>query len=223
MPRLHFALLIAAALVFLPSSPSQAASAAGVVQELTGAASITRAGEKTGHPLKAGDAVAENDKIETAKGAHVKIKFADNTELLVAENGYLTIDKYIYDPANASNSKARFTILKTAFYYIGGLMEKSAKPDVAINLDLGTIGVRGTKIMRAMKNGECWIYLESGNISVSNKGGAVTLAPGQGTIMRATTQAPEKPHVWSKEELSWIKGAVFGTNPDNAAPPHYNR
>ncbi len=201
---------VAAALVFVQPSLSFAAQAVGSVEEVAGNVTITHAGEKTPGALKTGAAIDENDVIMTSTGAHVKVAFTDKTELVIADKGSFTIDRYIYDPAKPGGNKAKFSILGAAFYYVGGLMEKSAASNVSIDLDLGSIGIRGTKLMRAMKNGECWIYLEDGKITVSNKGGVVNLTPGEGTIMRAKTQAPQAPRVWTAKEIGWIKEAVFG-------------
>ena len=166
-----------------------------------GDVTITHDGDKTASALKNGAAIDENDVIMTTDHSRVKVEFADKTELVIANKGSFTINNYIYDPANPAKNKARFSILKAAFYYVGGLIDKGAKPDVEINLDLGTIGIRGTKLMRAMRNGECWIYLEEGKITVSNKGGAVTLASGEGTITvkGKKRSAPQAPHAWSDE------------------------
>lgn len=199
-------LFIAAFLFF--TTTAQAAEFAGYVREVSGDATIDRgAGAKELHK---GDDIAINDKIATAKGARVKIEFADGAELVLAQNGKLTIDQYVYDPKHPHDGKAEMTVLDSAFSFTGGWMDKGDKSDVKMNLNFGTIGVRGTKIMRAMNGKECWIYLQSGHIDVYNKGGKVSLNPGEGTIMSAKTKAPAAPHVWPKKEIAWISANVAG-------------
>lgn len=190
--------------------PAQAAAVVGNVEEIAGGATVTHAGEKTALPLKQGDSILENDAILTSEISRLKILFRDKTELVIAHKGSLVIDKYIFDENNPAASKAEYSVLGLAFYYVGGLIDKVASPDVKINLDLGSIGIRGTKIMRAMKNGQCWIYLEDGKITVSNKGGETTLNPGEGTIMTAKTEAPGKAAPWDATKTGWMKDEIFG-------------
>lgn len=190
------------------ATSAQAAEFAGYARDVTGTATIDRgAGAK---PLHKGDDIAINDQIVTGKDGRIRIEFADGGELVLAQNGKLKVDQYIYDPKKPTEGKAEMTVLDTAFAFTGGWLDKGQKSDVKMNLNFGTIGVRGTKILRAMNHGECWIYLQSGAIDVYNKGGKVTLKPGEGTIMSAKAKAPAAPHVWPKKEIDWIRGAVAG-------------
>lgn len=201
--------LILAAVLFL-TTPAQAAEFAGYVREVSGDVTIDRgAGAK---PLHKGDDIAINDKIMTAKGGRTKIEFADGAELVLAQKGSVKIDQYVYDPKKPHEGKAEMTVLDSAFSFTGGWMDKGGKSDVKMNLNFGTIGIRGTKIMRAMNmdGKECWIYLQSGNVDVYNKGGKVSLKPGEGTIMSGKTKAPAAPHIWPKKEIAWISANVAG-------------
>ncbi len=201
--------LILAAVLFL-ATPAQASEFAGYVREVSGDVTIDRgAGAK---PLHKGDDIAINDKIMTAKGGRTKIEFADGAELVLAQKGSVKIDQYVYDPKKPHEGKAEMTVLDSAFSFTGGWMDKGGKSDVKMNLNFGTIGIRGTKIMRAMNmdGKECWIYLQSGNVDVYNKGGKVSLKPGEGTIMSGKTKAPAAPHIWPKKEIAWISANVAG-------------
>lgn len=203
-------LFLAAVLFF--AAPAQAAEFAGYVREVSGDVTIDRGADAK--PLHKGDDIAINDKITTAKGGRAKIEFADGAELVLAQNGSVKIDQYVYDPKKPHEGKAEMTVLDSAFSFTGGWMDKGDKSDVKMNLNFGTIGVRGTKILRAMNmtatGKECWIYLQSGHIDVYNKGGRVSLKPGEGTIMSGKGKAPAAPHVWPKKEIEWITANVAG-------------
>jgi hypothetical protein len=192
------------------SSPALAANIVGTVSDLKGNVTVISAGSKQAKPLHSSDSITVNDTINTAANARVKIVFSDKTELIMEEKGRLTIDKFVYDPAHPQEGKGLFTILGGAFSYVSGLMDKGRKPDVTLQLETGALGIRGTRLMAAMKGHERWIYLKSGKISVYNAGGAVTLNPGEGTIMRSKQEAPAKPHIWKARELLWIKSQVTG-------------
>ncbi len=201
-------LLFAAALLLFSCHPALAAPPpAGKITEVSGSVVLSHPGENV-QSIKLNDVVNSGDVIRTADDGRVKISFIDGTEMVVAKKGFLAIDKYVFDPAKADEGKAKYRVIGAAFDFLGGKMDKGADSDVTIGLNFGSIGVRGTHIIRTMKNNECWIYLEKGKIDVFNKGGKVSLNPGEGTIMRAKTTAPDVPHIWTAKEISWIKGTV---------------
>ena len=183
-----------------------AAAAVGRVSEVEGTVTVAHGGSSAA--LKNGDGVSEGDVVEAAEKSRVRIDFDDKTELVVVGKGKLTIDSYVYDPKNSAGNKAGFSILGAAFSYLGGALDKGKDPKVNLNLDFGSIGIRGTKIYRAMNNGECWIYVERGKIDVSNRAGTVHLKSGQGTIMSAEDKAPANAHIWSDKDIAWLKAQV---------------
>ena len=203
------ALCAVVAVLFQPTSVL-AANIVGTVSDLKGSVTVISAGSKQAKPLHSGANIAVNDTISTGTNSHVKIEFSDKTEFIMEEDGKLTIDKFVYDPNRPQEGKGLFTILNAAFYYVSGLMDKGKDSDVTLQLETGAIGIRGTRLMGAVKGHERWIYLKSGKVSVYNAGGAVTLNPGEGTIMKDKQQAPAKPHIWKARELLWIKSQVTG-------------
>lgn len=194
---------LVAALAF--SAPVLAAPA-GHATEVEGTATLVHG--KASSALKKGDLVEEGDVIETVDKSRVKLVFEDQTELVIANKGKLTIDQYVYDPAHPASGKSHLGIAGLAFSYVGGLLDKVKNPDVKLDLDFGSIGIRGTKIYRSMNKGECWIYVERGNIDVSNKAGSVHLKEGEGTILKAQTEAPAAAHIWSAEDIAFLKSQV---------------
>jgi hypothetical protein len=201
---------LAFAVFMVLGSAAFAAAPVATVREISGTATILHMGEKEEHQIKKGEGVFEKDVITTSDSARLKILFADMTELVMASKGSLVINNYIYVPEDTKKNKGEFTILGAAFSYASGLLDKTSQPDVKIHLDLGSIGIRGTKLMRIMKKGECWIYLREGSIDVSNNGGAVTLLPGEGTIMKTRTEAPAKPEEWTIADRQLMEREIFG-------------
>ena len=139
----------------------------------------------------------------------VQIDFIDKTNITMnGMDASLTIDEYVFDPSNLDAGTAKFSVLKGSFEFVGGLLDKGAGENVQIDLDFGSIGVRGTKLYRSMKDGECWILLEDGDIRVFNDGGEVFMKPGDGTRMGAKTKAPTPAKPWSQKNVEWIRGAT---------------
>lgn len=203
-------LFLSALIIVLQAGPVQAANAIGTIVDISGSAMVTHAGEKESHALKRKDAIALKDTIETTKGSRVKILFIDDTQFTLAEKTRLVIDEYVFDPENSAGNKESYSILAGAFQYVSGLVARKKDPVADINTSYGTIGIRGTRLMSAMKGSQRWIFLKDGNITVASKGGMVKLNPGEGTIMRNRETAPDKPHKWKPKEIAWIRAKTFG-------------
>lgn len=187
----------------------------GSLKELTGTVHVTHkaANQTTPQDMKLGDPVFEHDIVETDDGARAVFHFADDAELVVTGKGKLVVDKYIYDAAKKDGNGAVFSILGSAFSYVGGLLEKDKsgllgvgeKPVVKLNMNYGNIGIRGTKVWGALRNGLDWVYLQEGAANVDNKGGSVALNPGYGTRLSAESETPAPAYKWGDTEIAWIK------------------
>ncbi len=179
----------------------------GIVTSITGDVKITRDDKEAPTPITIGKAIHLNDTITTINdGSYIRIDFIDQTHISLSDEGAeLTIDEYTFDPENLDGNTARFEILRGSFEFVGGLLDKGKEENVQIDLDFGSIGIRGTHIHRTMKDKECWIYLQSGEIHVFNDGGSVTLTPGQSTRISDKSISPAPAEKWSKEKIEWIK------------------
>lgn len=207
--RLHILVFMAFLILPLHVHASEG-KAIGSVTFAQGNVKIKEGGSKEPAVLKVGHKIEIGDTILTDENGYAKIEFIDETSIaLNGAGGSLHIDEYIFDPENKGANKARFDVLRASFVYVSGLLGKAKKPDVEIDLDFGTIGIRGTKILRAMKEGdECWILLEEGKIRVANNAGAVFLGPGDGTRMSSKSVAPKAPKPWGPKNINWIRGEV---------------
>lgn len=201
--------LFAVAVVLLAVWPLQAVAETGIgtLKMLTGTAHLVHGGAAA-QPMKAGDAVSMDDVIETQAGSRAVFSFADGAELVMTGNGRLVIDEYVYDPAQAAGNKAVLDVLDAAFSYTGGAMDKAAKPEVKLNLDYGTVGIRGTKLIGARRNGITWVYLSEGGAVFENAGGKTDIVPGYGTRIRSKADAPAPAYPWGAEEVAWLQRFV---------------
>jgi hypothetical protein len=205
----HFILSLAAVSVsfFTFSTAVQAANPIGSAIYTHGSVMVKR-GEAEPVPLEVTDTVFLHDVILTDEGDHVALQFIDNTSIeMNGADGSLAIDEYIYDPEKPESNKARFNVLKASFKYVSGLLPQKSH-DVEIGLDFGSIGIRGTTLSRSMKDGECWIFLEEGQIDVFNEAGRVSLGPGDGTRIGSLTKAPSAVKPWGQKNIDWINSEV---------------
>lgn len=214
--RKNFASLSLMAVLFLLPQQSLAASEAaahGVIAHATfvhGDVSLEREGHEP-VSIALGDALYEGDTLRTDQGEYVELEFIDNTHIeLTGMNGSLTLNEYVFDPENPADNKAHYSVLKGSFKYISGLLSHhdAEKSNITIDLDFGSIGIRGTTVYRAMSDGECWIFLEDGLIDVSNDGGSVSLQPGDGTRIHDLAVAPVDAAPWGQKRIDWIKGEM---------------
>ncbi|MEZ0226795.1 MAG: hypothetical protein ACAH83_19720 [Alphaproteobacteria bacterium] len=199
---IHFLLFC---FILLPGA-ARAGEPIGSVRDMTGTATIRHAGEAEAHAVAKDAPLFMQDVIEAGDGAHMTMTFADGTELTLSGRGKLTVDEYIFDGKAPEKNKSVFTLLDTAFSYTGGLIDKNAQSK--INLEHGSIGIRGTKVMSAFAGGGNWVYLDSGKITIDNDAGQVIVNPGEGTSINSKTQAPDAPYKWSAEEIAWLQHVI---------------
>ncbi len=211
-------------LVFALIPPAQALEqeSVGSIKAVEGVATLIRNKEKSEIALDA--PIYLSDTISVENDALVHVAFIDNTALTLGGNTILVIDEYVYDAENADKNKASFSLKKGAFHYISGLIAKKEKPAVTLNLDFGSIGIRGTQIWRDMVPGEngkpqCRIYVEGGVARISNPLGFVTLKDGFGTSISSLDSAPETAKAWGEIKIAEIKAQSFIEDLEPALAP----
>lgn len=190
----------------LPAFAATESEGVGTVKELAGTVTVTHGGASAA--LTQGAAIFPQDIVETALQSRVKIDFRDGTEIVLSGKGKLDVAEYMFDEADETRNKARFNFAGGAFSYVSGLVAKKENPDVIINMDFGSIGIRGTRILGALKNRLNWIYVDKGAAEFSNAGGKALLPAGNGTSIRSAEDAPRPPYLWGEDEINWLQRAV---------------
>ena len=199
----RFALLLAFLFLSTPAfAQLDPANAVGTIAEVEGAAIMVRGSgilQKT--PLVVNEPVYLNDTIETGGGTKVHILFNDDTEITLGENALLSIDGYVYDPANTATSMGRFSFLRGAFVFASGLINKTAKPDLELTTAYGSIGMRGTTVWGGETDGQYGVIVLDGSASVATNRGRVILNAGDGTDLFDRNKAPGKPKKWGQPRV----------------------
>lgn len=202
--RFHISSFLAILFFCLSAHPALSAEA-GYFDKIHGEVFIQHNNSDERIAAQARDKIEVGDTVFIGKNGYANIIFLDESSIdLSGDGGQLTVDKYIFDPEKEENNSAKFSVLKSSFAFVGGLLDKGDEEKVQIQLDFGSIGVRGTKVLRSMKDGECWIYLEDGFVRVFNDGGEVFLKPGEGTRMHDTAVAPNPVSPWDENDIEWI-------------------
>ncbi|MCF6290530.1 MAG: FecR family protein [Desulfobacterales bacterium] len=187
-------LLLAGSIV---NSTAFAAEVAGRVANLSGLLFGQKANGivKT---LELNSDVEVGDILVTEKRTYARIKFIDNSEVILRPNTRFTVEAMIFDQERPGADKAVFNLVKGGLRAITGQIGKRGNPDsYRMKTVAATIGIRGTIYEVRICNGNCGplpdgVYLHAlqDAIVVANPAGTLTVGPGQYTYVRDNTTAP---------------------------------
>lgn len=115
-----------------------------------------------------GNPVWVGDRIETAAGGHVHIRFIDNGLVSVRPNSRLIIEDYRYDSQQVQQSLVRFRLDHGVARSISGAAAEGARERFRLNTPLAVIGVRGTDFV---------VHADAQQTQALVNQGAVIMAP----------------------------------------------
>lgn len=135
---------LAGVLLASPGFAAEPSSSIGYVMKVQGEASVTQVGATQaatiGTPLYVGSTV------KTGPAGSMGVTLKDNTVMSFGPNSELTLDEFIFDPAQ-DDLKLSAKITHGTLDYISGTIAKLKPEAVEINTPTGTIGVRGTHFL----------------------------------------------------------------------------
>ena len=170
------------------------ASPIGDITEQTGVGSLTR--ERTELVAEVGRDIELYDTLNTGNG-RIAVEFVDNAELRLTEHSRVLIDEVIYDP-DPSKSKMAMKFAMGTARFTSGKLGMINKANIRIETPTATIGIRGTDFTATVDElGRSLIILlpdlnghASGEITVTNQGGVVTLNEAYQATMVSTISTP---------------------------------
>ena len=196
MQRLRLIKKILASSILLPITV--VASPIGDITEQTGVGSLTR--ERTELVAEVGRDIELYDTLNTGNG-RIAVEFVDNAELRLTEHSRVLIDEVIYDP-DPSKSKMVMKFAMGTARFTSGKLGMINRANIRIETPTATIGIRGTDFTATVDElGRSLIILlpdlngnASGEITVTNEGGVVTLSEAyQATMVSTISTPPVKP------------------------------
>jgi len=166
--------LAAVAALFIASvgAPAVAADvrhAVGTVSLVVGEANIVSA-DGAKHSIRRGVSVQPGDRVETALGGHVHIRFIDDALVSVRPSSRLVIEEYQYDPARVAESQVRFRLETGVARAISGAAAEGAKERFRLNTPLVAIGVRGTDFVVNSQSEQTIAHVNQGAIVMAPLG-----------------------------------------------------
>jgi len=139
------AIVLAMLIIFVGVGVAWAEEGAiGVIKEMDGTAFIMSNGQRT--PATLGAAIFLNDDIETGADGSVGITFVDESILSLGPDTVLTVDEYVFDPANGKGSFVS-RLSRGTLLYVSGLIAKIAPGNSRVDTPVSTIGIRGTRFL----------------------------------------------------------------------------
>jgi FecR protein len=163
----------------------------GAVDKVQAHVDATQAGQT--RALVVNSDVYFRDRCHSGKDARLQATLKDGTQLTLGENATLVVDEFVYDP-NRSLGELSIRVVRGAFLYTGGLIEKELGAKVEIRAPIGAIGLRGTTV---------W----GGPIDT------VTLKQGQGTMIFGDGK-PRRAAPWPASRMKRAVASItFGSLP----------
>ena len=119
-------------------------SGVGFVKTVTGDAWVTTTGQRV--KATPGTAISIGSQLKTAPSAALGITFKDNTVMSFGPDTELTVDEYLYAPAQGQ-LQLTTRLARGSLNYVSGVIAK-LKPDaVQVKTPTDIIGVRGTQFV----------------------------------------------------------------------------
>ncbi len=192
----------------VPQETAEKDGRIGTVIDVEGPAVLTPVG---GMPAEAAVnmPVYLNDIAQTGAHARLFILFIDNTNVVLSSNAMLRIDKYVYDPddATSADNNATYTI-EGAFEYVSGLIGHRKDPDVHVETPVGSIGIRGTDFWAGPMDGQYQVAVNEGRVSLKTDGGEEIVNKGEGTYVRGMFDRPAPAEIWSADRFRRMAAEV---------------
>lgn len=127
--------------------------------------------------VRRGTLIHAGDRIETAEGGHVHIRFIDGALVSVRPTSRLVVEDYQYNPQQVKQSLVRFRLDKGVTRAISGAAAEGAKDRFRLNTPLVAIGVRGTDFVVSSQFNQ--------TIATVNQGAIVMTPFGEGCLPQA--------------------------------------
>jgi len=198
------ALILAGLLLAASGGLAHAANSAGQITHLSGVLTAKRA-DGSAKLFSVKSEVMEGDTLTTEQDTYARIKFADNSEVVLRPNSQLKVASYSFNQAKPESDSVILDMLRGGLRSVTGLIGRRSRDAVRVNTVTATIGIRGTHFGALMCQNDCGgiptvtgkppengLHLDvtDGAIVVKNQGGEQVIASGQFGFVRSPTAPP---------------------------------
>lgn len=131
-------------LVALTAVADEPGEPIGYVMKVQGEATVTTRGQAL--PASVGQAIMLGAELATGADGALGVTLTDSTVMSFGPNTHLTVDEYLFTPAQ-EELRLSAQISRGTLNFISGVIAKLKPEAVEIKTPTGTIGVRGTHFL----------------------------------------------------------------------------
>jgi len=153
---------------------TQSVDLIGVAAAVRGTVELSRTGT-VGKVIESGENIFLGDQITTGGKGRLQILLLDETVFTIGPNSAMTIDQFVYDPAN-HDGEIKAKIVKGTFRFVTGQIAHKKPSRMRVDLPAGSIGVRGTIVAGQVEGMHSFVALMGpgdGNNAGANQGSIV--------------------------------------------------
>ncbi len=125
--------------------------AIGIVKTVKDQAYIIRGDERV--RCQIGDAVFQQDALETDETGSLGVTLKDNTRLSLGPQSYLMLNEFVFNPKQEEYSFMT-KLLRGTLVYLSGIIAKLSPESVSIETPTATVGIRGTRLVIRVEDEE---------------------------------------------------------------------
>ena len=193
--RLHTAWFLSALLLLagMLQAVGTMAAPVGTVTDVSGPL-VARKADGTVLALSQKSAVDAGDVLESEKKTYARIRFIDNSEIVLKPGTQFKIESFSFDEARPADDSSVFSLIKGGLRSITGLLGKRNKEKYQLHTAAATIGIRGTDFGALFCKDDCtnlqtngstplrnglYLDVKQGVINASNQAGSQDYQVGQ--------------------------------------------
>jgi hypothetical protein len=155
--------------------------------------------------LSVKSSVLEGDTLSTEGEAYARLKFIDNSEVVIRPNSVLKVTAFSFKEDDPKNDKVALDMVKGGLRAVSGLIGKRNKESVSFSTPTATIGIRGTHFGALFCQSDCGgvptpsgatppnglhVDVAVGAVVLTNKGGTTQFSAGQFGYVANTNTPP---------------------------------
>lgn len=177
-------LLTAAPLATLPAY-AEIGTPAGIAGAVTGAVGLTSPAKQITTPvaIASGDGIVMGDNLSTGAESRLQVMLLDESAITLGPDADLTIDEFVFDPANTNENALAASLLKGTFRLVTGGVARQNSEGTTLTLPNAVLTIRGTTVIGACA-ASCIVALGgSGEANTAaKKPSTVTLKSAKGEV-----------------------------------------
>jgi hypothetical protein len=137
------------------------------------------------------DDILFQEVIQAGDDARALVEFRDGSTLDIGPGALVTIDRFLFNPAEGRSERA-VSVVRGVFRYISGASLPGQQLRIAT--PAGTVGIRGSVVLGAVGDDiPTFLHVAQGNARFENAAGAVELGDDQSIAVGAVNAAPPAP------------------------------